>query len=344
VRARWIDGPLSRYAAEDEACGAHHSFFFGCNKCGHTPKVDARADEVRVPGGEAGIGFDDLRYSASLHRVIAPGGRAGIVALINPDDGSVETIGGFSTSPKYEGGHDFGVTSADENGGLIAATDRTSETLSIIDAKSKSIVSQTKLGAHPDYARFSPQTKEVWVTEPDAKVIEIFSNAQNPQKTGSISIENGPESLEIDAAHGRAYTHHWDGNSVAIDVASRAIVGTWPNGCKDSRGIAIDPAQNILFALCKEGKLSMLDATTGKIISSAESGSGFDVLGYDAASQRAYGAGKCGCIVAFSTKDKTVSVVGKSSAPDDTHCAVADDRGGAWFCSPRAGAIVRARF
>ena len=36
---------------------------------------------VVLPGGEMGIGFDDLRYSAALHRVLVPGGRAGVIEI-----------------------------------------------------------------------------------------------------------------------------------------------------------------------------------------------------------------------------------------------------------------------
>ena len=37
-----------------------------------------------IPGGEGGIGFDDVVFSAPLQRFIVPGGRTGRVFLVDP--------------------------------------------------------------------------------------------------------------------------------------------------------------------------------------------------------------------------------------------------------------------
>src|SRR5205085_6418793 len=132
----------------------------------------------------------------NLHRLLVPGGRSGVIALVNPDDGSVETISGFSTEATYPGGHDFGVTSADESGGLIVATDRTSGKIIIADPSTHAITSSAKLGGPPDYVRWASPS-EIWVSEPGSEQIEIFS-APDLRRLGSISVPNGPESLVID--------------------------------------------------------------------------------------------------------------------------------------------------
>src|ERR1041385_478524 len=92
-----------------------------------------RGTAIVLPGGPPGIGFDDLRYSASLHRVLAPGGRSGNLALIDPDSLAVSVVGGFSESKHYSGGHDQGVTSVDEGRGLLFVTDRTARKLFVVD-------------------------------------------------------------------------------------------------------------------------------------------------------------------------------------------------------------------
>src|SRR5207247_1468062 len=58
--------------------GATATFAVGCTS---TPA----GDRVDLPSGTVGIGFDDLRYSATLHRVLVPGGRSGNLDLIDPD-------------------------------------------------------------------------------------------------------------------------------------------------------------------------------------------------------------------------------------------------------------------
>jgi hypothetical protein len=85
------------------------------------------------------------------------------------------------------------------------------------------------------------------------------------------------ESLVIDATRGRAYTHLWGGATVAIDVHTRAIAETWPNGCASSRGIALDEARGFVFAGCDEGKAVVLDAAQGgRQLSSLSAGAGVD--------------------------------------------------------------------
>src|SRR5690348_14159515 len=91
---------------------------------------------VPLPGGSpAGIGFDDMRYSPSLHRVIAPAGRTGALDLVDPATKKVTSIPGFSSDTSFGGGagHGQGTTSADEGRGLLFASDRTARTLVVVD-------------------------------------------------------------------------------------------------------------------------------------------------------------------------------------------------------------------
>src|SRR5258705_13990772 len=97
----------------------------------HGP-ADAPA-AIALPGGEDGVGFDDLRYSRKLGKVLVPGGRTGRLYLVDPTTSSVTSIPGFSTVKEFAGGHDDGITSVAEGAGLLFVTDRTSLDLSLID-------------------------------------------------------------------------------------------------------------------------------------------------------------------------------------------------------------------
>src|SRR5437870_520568 len=74
----------------------------------------ASPTQLALPGGDGGIGFDDLRFSPSLHRVLAPAGRTGKLDLIDPASNAIESIEGFSSEAKFGGGHGEGTTSVDE--------------------------------------------------------------------------------------------------------------------------------------------------------------------------------------------------------------------------------------
>jgi DNA-binding beta-propeller fold protein YncE len=303
---------------------------------------------VVLPDSSPGIGFDDLRYSAALHRVLAPAGRSGNLVLIDPETLAVTAISGFSHGGSYDGGHDFGATSVDEGGGFLFVTDRTSARLSAVDPTTKAVVGSARVGAGPDYVRFVARTNELWVTEPDASRIEVFSlpasGDANPVSVATIHVDNGPESLVIDDTTGRAYTHRWQASTVVIDVESRKIVEEWPNGCASSRGLAVDEQRRLFFSGCSEGTVSVLDAAHGgRILSSISRGAGYDVIGYNPALGHLYAAGTaCACLVVLGVSHGgTLSFLGRFDAPSSAHCAAADDRGHAWVCDPDGGQLLR---
>jgi hypothetical protein len=316
----------------------------GLSGCG----AGADGTAVPIPGGSAGIGFDDLRYSPSLGAVLAPAGRTGVLALVTPDSLRVETIGGFSVSGSYDGSHDFGATSVDEGRGLLFVTDRTSQRLHVVDPAARAIVASAGLAASPDYVRYVSATDEVWVTEPSASQIQVFALAPDahapPVASSTIAITNGPESLVIAQQAGRAYTHRWQLSTVVIDVQTHAPVGEWPNGCAASRGLAVDESRGFFFASCDEGTTSVLDASHGgRVLASMARGAGYDVIGYSPSLGHLYLAGTaCRCLLVEGVSAAgQLSFLGRFNAASGAHCAVADDRGNAWVCDPGGGQLWR---
>lgn len=303
---------------------------------------------VGLPGAGPGIGFDDLRYSATLHRVLVPAGRTGTLDLIDPDTLAVTSIAGFGAVGSYSGGHDDGPTSVDEGNGLLYVTDRTTGKVDVVDPGAARIIASASLVAGPDYVRYVKATNELWVTEPDADQIEVLALAADPTAAPAhaavVAVDNGPESMVIDNKRGRAYTHRWRATTVAVDLATRAIVAEWQNGCAASRGIALDEERGFLFAVCSEGTTSVLDvANGGKVLSTFSRGSGFDVIGYAPRSGHLYLAGSdCGCLVTLGVSAQgTLGFLEQAKASGRTHCAVADDLGHAWWCDQDQGSIWR---
>ena len=303
---------------------------------------------VPVPNGGPGVGFDDLRYSPTLGQVLVPSGRTGALVLIDPDSLVVRTIGGFTTTPSYDGSHDFGATSVDEGRGFLFVTDRTSQNVSVVDPNAGAITSSVTLAATPDYVRYVPTTDELWITEPAASQIEVIalSNDVPPQLSPSstIPVSNGPESLVIDSTMGRAYTHRWQSTSVVLDVRTRQMVAEWPNGCAASRGLALDSAHGFFFAGCLEGTVSVLDARgDGRVLSSLARGAGFDVIGYNPTLGHLYLAGTaCSCLVILGVNAAgELDPLGRYDAASSSHCAAADDRSHAWVCDPDDGKLRR---
>jgi hypothetical protein len=305
----------------------------------------ARPLKLVLPGGDGGIGFDDLTFSAALHRVIAPAGRTGKLDLIDPKTQKIESIAGFSTeTDKFGGGHGEGTTSADVGSGLIFASDRSRTEVEIVDPKSAKIVGNAKLAGGPDYVRWVEPASEVWVTEPGKKQIEFFAlDKTKLVHKGAIDIPGGPESLVIDAARGRAYTHTWNDASVAIDLASHKEVARWTNGCKGSRGIALDEKRGLLFVGCDEGKAVVLDVVHGgKQLATAATAKGVDIIAYSPALAHLYvpGGDSATLTILGVGPGGKLDVLGSVAVATDSHCVAVDDAGHAYVCDPKQGALL----
>jgi DNA-binding beta-propeller fold protein YncE len=305
----------------------------------------AKPVKLALPGGDGGIGFDDLLYSSTLHRVLAPAGRTGKLDLVDPKSQKVESVAGFSTdAEKFGGGHGEGTTSADAGGGFIFASDRSRSEVAVVDAKTLKIVGTTKLAGGPDYVRWVEPAKEVWVTEPGKKQIEVFALDKTVlAKKATIDVPGGPESLVVDPTRGRAYTHTWDDASVAIDIAKHKEVARWKNGCKGSRGIALDDKRGWLFVGCDEGKATALDvAHDGKLLGSAETGKGVDIIAYNPALSHLYvpGGDSATLTILSVGADGKLGVLGSVATATDSHCVAADDLGHAYVCDPKQGALL----
>jgi DNA-binding beta-propeller fold protein YncE len=289
---------------------------------------------IDLPAGKPGIGFDDLQYSARLEKVLAPAGRSGKLDLIDPKTGAITSIGGFSTDKDFDGGHDFGITSVADTGSALAVTDRSSEQLVLIEHDK--ITTRAKLASGPDYVRWVPATKELWVTEPEAEQIEVFSAAGKSLAT--IAVKGGPESLVI--AGTTAYTHLWKGETVEIDVTRRAITATYKNGCGGSRGIAVDEKHGLVFAACADGTVTSMKH--GKVIAKVKPIDGQDIIAWSPSKRHLYLAGSTSADMAIVKvgDDGTLSLLGKGAGARGGHCVTTDDAGHAYVCDPAGGRLI----
>lgn len=301
------------------------------------------AGEVALPGADGeGIGFDDMQWSAA-HGVIVPAGRTGRVDLLDPDTLAPRALGRFSTSPTYDGGHDFGATSADDAGAALIVIDRTVQAVYAIDPDTGATIAQAPLAHGPDYVRWVAGAREVWVTEPDAAAIEVFRlDGAALTKVTDVATPGGPESLVIDGAHDRAYTNSFGAETLAIDLAAHAVVATWPNTCDTSSGLAIDPALGLVLSQCTEGKLVALRTDTGRVTGSVWPSDHVDVIAYSPSLRHAYlpsGIDSHVAIVGVSS-DGRLATLGAVDGALLGFCATTDDRGRIYVCDPRHGGVL----
>lgn len=316
-----------------------------CASKGKAPAAPAAPAAIALPGGEGGIGFDDLRYSEALHQVLVPAGRSGRLDLVDPSTHAVVSIPGFSTKPEFtEGEHDDGITSVAEGAGLLFVTDRTSEVLYMVDPTSHTIVGQGALSASSDYVRWLDSSQELWVSEPDSERVEVLHFAAKPEphveSVGKIEVPEGPESLVLDPKRGRAYTHAGAGTTVAIDLGTHAIVASWPNGCKEPSGMALDTERGFLFVACSEGGVQVLDVATGKHLGGLDLGGGIDIISYSPELGHLYVPSEETATLATIgvSREGALTLLGTTPATKDSHCVAA--AGQVFFCDPAHGRLL----
>lgn len=299
-----------------------------------------------MPGGEAGIGFDDLRYSPELGRVVVPAGRTGRLDLVDPRSRAVESVDGFTRTGSRTRGHGDGTTSADFGDGFVFAIDRTDRTLNVVDPRERRLVTRAKLGGAPDYVRWVGATGEVWVTEPDRERVEVFrferTSAPALTRTATISIPGGPEALVVDSASGRAYTNTFKDATIAIEIRTRAVAARWSNGCRGARGIALDAPRGLVFVGCEEGKAVALEVSQGKAVGAVGTGDGVDGIAYSDKLAHLYvPAGDAGTLTVVAVGEHgELRALGAVPAARDAHCAAADDQGNVWICDPGKGRLL----
>lgn len=313
-------------------------------------ETQTQATEIILADDGAPIGLDDFRYSARLKKVLIPAGRTGMLVLIDPDTGSIDKISGFSTVAAGEGARGAGITSVAESADLLLVTDRTAKKLDVVDAATKKIISAADLAAGPDYVRYVKPTNEIWVTEPRNEQLEVFSYPANsgsaPVHSAVIDVKGGPEALVIDGSRGRAYTNIDGGKTVAIDLKSRKIVETWPNGCEGAEGAVLDDKANFLFVACHEGKVVTLDlAHGGKVISTIAGSEGVDIIDYNPKLHHIYMPGSKSATLSILavTPQGELSLVKTIPSVEGGHCVTSAPNGNVYVCDPRHGKLLLIR-
>ena len=305
--------------------------------------VSADSKPIALDQSKSPIGLDDMYFSARLNKVLVPAGRTGKVLMIDPATQAMDAIEGFGK--QVSGGRGVGPTSVDEASSMLLVTDRTTHQVSVVDPETKKIVQSTALASGPDYVRYVKSTNEIWVTEPPDESIEIFSYAQSgakPVHTGQIEIEDGPEALVIDNARGLAYTNIDGGKTLVIDLKTHKTLHEFENSCDDAEGLVLSDGGQYLFVACREGKVVSMDPASGKVVSSASSGEGIDIIAYNAKLKHIYAPGSESATVSIlAVSDKgELSVVKTFPTVERAHCVVADNSGNFYVCDPANAGLL----
>ena len=180
--------------------------------------------------------------------------------------------------PGVEGAHQVAVA-ADLGKGY--ATAGKLNAVIVFDAASLNVTGKIAVGSKPDGVVYDIRTHRIFVFNADSKdatVIDVRSGTVD----GTVPLGGKPEFAVADGA-GHIYDNIEDTSEIVrIDAKTMTVTDRWKLApCESPSGIAIDRQRGRLFSACENEMMAVVDAKTGKVITTLPTGKGSDGAAYD---------------------------------------------------------------
>jgi outer membrane protein assembly factor BamB len=226
--------------------------------------------ETRYPVPGNG-GFDYLTLDSDARRLYVSHGTQ--VDVINPDNGKL--IGTIADTP---GVHGIAIATEFKHG--FTSNGRENK-VSMFDLTTLQLINKIDVGKVPDAIYYDPGTKRVFTNNHGTHDITAI-DAKTGHVVGTLKVQGDGESAVI--ADGLVYVNLEDTNEVAVfDPKSLEVKKRFPIGvAKTPTGLAYDAKTKRLFIGCRnEPKMVVMDAVSGKVITSFPIGRGVDYASFD---------------------------------------------------------------
>ncbi|HEU0094477.1 MAG TPA: YncE family protein [Vicinamibacteria bacterium] len=227
-------------------------------------------------GGEGG--WDLLAVDAVGHRLyVARGTRVMVI--------DAETLKLVGEIPDTAGVH--GVAVASDLGRGFTSNGRTSNS-TIFDLKTLAKVGEVKTGENPDAILYEPKSHRVLAFNGRSKDVTVI-DAKAGTVAGTVLLEGQPE-LAVDDGTGTVFVNLEDKSEVvALDPVALKVKARWPLApCEEPTGLAIDRAHRRLFAACANKMMAVMNADSGKVVTTLPIGQGPDGAAFDSDRQLAF--------------------------------------------------------
>jgi DNA-binding beta-propeller fold protein YncE len=220
-------------------------------------------------GGEGGWDYL-LVDSASRQLYISRGTH---VIVIDADSG--KPLGDIPDTPGVHG-----IAVAPEFGrGFIS--DGREGMVTIFDLKTLKPITKVKTGEGPDAIIYDSASKRVFTFNGrghDSTAIDAASG----NVVGTIKLDGKPEFAVSDEKGGVFVNIEDKSEVVSLDPAKLEVKATWSlTPCESPSGLAIDRKNRRLFAACDNKLMAVVDADSGKVLTTLPIGGGVDAAGFD---------------------------------------------------------------
>ena len=161
------------------------------------------------------------------------------------------------------------------------ATSGSTNAVVMFDAKTLAVTGTIAVGTKPDGAIFDPFTGRVFTFNAGSKdttAIDVKSGTVD----GTVALGGKPEFAVTDGK-GHLYDNIEDTSEIVqINAKKMEVTNRWKLApCESPSGLAIDTAHARLFIACENEMMAVVDAKTGKIVTTLPTGKGADGAAYD---------------------------------------------------------------
>jgi DNA-binding beta-propeller fold protein YncE len=225
--------------------------------------------KIPIPGQGS---WDYLTVDEGARRLYVSHGTQ--VEVLDVDSGSI-----VGSIPKTPGVH--GIAIAPELGRGFVSNGKTS-TVTIFDLKTLKPIADVPTGKKPDAIIFDPATSRVFAFNGESKSATVIEAATG-KVAGTVDLGGGPEFAAADG-NGFVYDNLEDESLVLkIDARKLTVEQRWPTApCAAPSSMAIDRANRRLFVGCRSKVMAVVNADTGKVITTVPIGDHVDATVYDA--------------------------------------------------------------
>ena len=228
--------------------------------------------------------WDDLTLDPVAHRIYLS--RSTHVMVLDEQSGKVigdipdtKGVHGIALAPEFDRGY---------------ATDGGEAMVTVFDLKTlKPIMKVNTTGEAPDGIIYDPGTKRIFVLNHRSGNATAI-DAKTGQVVGTVETGESPESAVLDGKGNLFLTLENKDTLIEFDTRTLKVENTWPTApCKGPGPIAMDRVHRRLFLNCQPNKMmALMDADTGKVVSTAPIGGQVDGIGFDPSSGLAFAS--CG--------------------------------------------------
>lgn len=221
-------------------------------------------------GGDGG--WDYLTLDPESHHLFIS--RSTHVVVIDVDSG--RPVGDIPDTPGVHG-----IALANDLGRGFASNGREG-TVSIFDLKTLKTISKVQaVGENPDAVLFDPATKRVFTFNGRSHNSTAI-DAASGNIVGKVELGGKPE-FGVSTGQGELFVNIEDKSElVAIDPKNLKVKSRWPLApCESPSGLAIDKKNRRLFVGCDNKMMAVVDADTGKVITTLPIGEGVDADRFD---------------------------------------------------------------